>query len=144
MEEKTQQKRETWDWSKHRPNNMFNINTTPERNFFKWWCTFLKPFVPLTPKEIDVVAAYLKQRFELAKVISDPIVLDSQLMSTTTKDKVIEECNMTLQHYYVVMSSLRKSNVITEAGINPKLIPSIKKDDNGTFQLLINFNGVTI
>jgi hypothetical protein len=144
MEEKTQQKREAWDWSKHRPNNMFNINTTPERNFFKWWCTFLKPFVPLTPKEIDVVAAYLKQRFELAKVISDPIVLDSQLMSTTTKDKVIEECNMTLQHYYVVMSSLRKSNVITEAGINPKLIPSIKKDDNGTFQLLINFNGVTI
>lgn len=144
MEEKTQQKREAWDWSKHRPNNMFNINTTPERNFFKWWCTFLKPFVPLTPKEIDVVAAYLKQRFELAKVISDPVVLDSQLMSTTTKDKVIEECNMTLQHYYVVMSSLRKSNVITEAGINPKLIPSIKKDDNGTFQLLINFNGVTI
>jgi hypothetical protein len=144
MEENTQQKREAWDWSKHRPNNMFNINTTPERNFFKWWCTFLKPFVPLTPKEIDVVAAYLKQRFELAKVISDPVVLDSQLMSTTTKDKVIEECNMTLQHYYVVMSSLRKSNVITEAGINPKLIPSIKKDDNGTFQLLINFNGVTI
>ena len=144
MEDNTQQKKEAWDWYKQKPNNMFNINTTPERNFFKWWCTFLKPFVPLTPKEIDVVAAYLKQRFELAKVISDPVVLDSQLMSSTTKDKVIEECEMTLQHYYVVMSSLRKSNVITEAGINPKLIPSIKKDDNGTFQLLINFNGVTI
>ena len=137
METSNQPKKEAWDWAKHKPNNCLNIVTTPDKNFFKWWCTLLCPFVPLTPREIDVVAAYLGQRFELAKVISDPAILDSQLMSNDTKDKVIEECHITLQHYYVVMSTLRKKNVITESGINPRLIPNRKADDNGCFQLLI-------
>lgn len=135
--ETTQSKKEGWNWANHKPNNCLNIVPTPDKNFFKWWCTLLRPFVALTPREIDVMASFLKQRFELAEVISDPAILDSQLMSNDTKEKVIAECDITLQHFYVVMSNLRKNHVITDAGINPKLIPNLRKDDNGLFQLLI-------
>lgn len=135
--EAEEKKQESWDWLKHKPNNMLKVTCRPDMNFFKWWCTILHPFVPLTPKETDVVASYLRIRYKLAKVISDPSILDSQLMSKDTTDKVIEECGMTLQHYYVVMSGLRKKGVITSSGIHSRLIPNTRDIDNGYFQLLI-------
>ena len=92
----------------------------------------------LTEKEIEVISCFLKQRWELSKKISDPAILDSQVMSNDTKQKVIEECGMTLQHFYVVMSNLRKNKVIINNTINPRLIPS-RLDDSGVFQLLILF-----
>ena len=140
MDNTGQPKEKGWNWAEHKPNNMFSINATPEKNFFKWWWTILRPFVALTPKEIDVMAALLKQRFELAKIISDPVILDSQLMGNDTRNKVLEECKITLPYYHVIISSLKKRNVITETGINSRLIPNIRKDDNNCFQLLIQIS----
>jgi hypothetical protein len=114
------------------------------KDFFKWWCVFLRPFVSLTNREIDIVANLLEQRYKLSKVISDPAVLDSQLMSQNTINKVLEDCNITIQHLYVVMSNLRKKKVITDTGIDPRLIPTFRKDDNGLFQLLILFKGLSL
>lgn len=128
-----------WDWKKRIPNNMLVINAGPESGFFKWWCTYMTPMVKMTPKEIDVVSSFLKQRWELSKVITDPAVLDSQLMSNATIDKVIKECKITRSHFYVLMSNLRKNKVITPSGINPRLLPNIQKDSNGIFQFLILF-----
>ena len=122
-----------------KPNNIVTVPTTLDTDFFKWWCVFLRPFINLTNREIDVIASFLKQRWELSKVISDPIILDAMVMNDDTKKKVIDECNITLQHFYVVMSNLRKNKVITGNSINPRLIPNIRQDDNGTFQLLILF-----
>lgn len=121
-----------------KPNNVFDVATTL-KDFFKWWCVFLRPFVKLTDREIDVISSFLRERYELSKVISDPTVLDAQLMGPDTKNKVIKECNITLQHFYVVMSNLRKNNVITDTGINRRLIPNIRKNDDGTFRILIRF-----
>lgn len=86
-----------------------------------------------------MIASFLNQRWELSKNISDPAILDTLLMSEAVKSKVIQECNITQQHFYVVMSNLRKNKVITGNTINPRLIPNIRKDDNGCFQLLILF-----
>lgn len=122
-----------------KPNNIVTVPTALDTDFFKWWCVFLRPFINLTNREIDVIASFLKQRWELSKVISDPVILDAMVMNDDTKKKVIEECNITLQHFYVVMSNLRKNKVITGNSINPRLIPNIRQDDNGTFQLLILF-----
>ena len=122
-----------------KPNNIVTVPTTLDTDFFKWWCVFLRPFINLTNREIDVIASFLKQRWELSKYISDPTILDAMVMNDDTKKKVIEECNITLQHFYVVMSNLRKNKVITGNSINPRLIPNIRQDDNGTFQLLILF-----
>lgn len=126
-----------------KPNNIIRVPTSEDCSFFHWWCRTLRMFVKLTDREIDVVASFLKQRFELAKEISNPAIIDSQLMSNETKEKVIAECGMTLQHFYVVMSSLRKNKIIIDGKLNPRLVPNIRKDDNGTFQLLILFKEET-
>ena len=120
-----------------KPNNIIPINL--DGDFYKWWCIFLRPFVNLTNKEVDIVSCFLKQRYELSKIISDEAVLDSQLMSDRTKDIIIKECGVTKSHFYVIMSNLRKHGIISDKGINPRLVPNIRPDDNGVFQLLILF-----
>ncbi len=122
-----------------KPNNIVTVPTTLDTGFFKWWCVFLRPFVKLTDREIDVMSSFLKQRYELSKHITDPAILDEMVMSENTRKKVMEECKITLQHFYVVMSNLRKNKVITGNIINPRLIPNIRQDDNGFFQLLVLF-----
>ena len=122
-----------------KPNNVVTVPTTLGTDFFKWWCIFLRPFINLTNREIDVIASFLKQRWELSKHISDPAILDSMSMSDDIKKKVMDECNITLPHFYVVMSNLRKNNIIVHNSINPRLIPNIREDDNGCFQLLVLF-----
>jgi len=136
MEENVQPKKEAWDWAKHKPNNMFSITASSDMEFFKWWCTLIHPFVSFTPKEMDVISAFLKQYFELLKQVPIELV-NTMLMSKDTRDKVIADCGITLQHLYVIMGALRKKKVFSDSGINPKIIPNIRKNDNGTFQLLI-------
>ena len=122
-----------------KPNNVIPITVTMGLEFFKWWCLILKPFINLTNREREVIASFLNQRWELSKNISDPAILDTMVMSEATKNKVIAECNITQAHFYVVMSNLRKNKVIQNNVINPRLIPNIRKDDNGYFQLLVLF-----
>lgn len=120
----------------YKPNNAFTVPVANTLDFFKWWCVFLRPFIPLTERETDVVASLLRQRWELSKIIKDPSILDTMTMSGNTLDKVVEECKITKQHFYVVMSSLKKKGVIN-GHINPRLIPNLKKD--GVFKLTILF-----
>ena len=126
-------------WKDKKPNNMYTIPTSLENDFFKWWCIFLRPFVSLTDRETDVIACFLKYRWKLSRSISDPAILDSMLMSDDIRSKVIEECHITLPHFYVVMSTLRKKKVIEDNRIVSKLIPNIRMDDNGVFKMLILF-----
>jgi DNA-directed RNA polymerase subunit H (RpoH/RPB5) len=139
MEQTENQNKKTWDWKSRKPNNIIRIEAGPTTGFFKWWLIYMRPMVDLTNKEVDVVASFLKHRYEISKKVFDRAILDSQVMSNDTKRKVIEECGITQQHFYVVMSTLRRKNVITEFGINPKVIPNIREDDNGYFQFLLLF-----
>jgi hypothetical protein len=123
----------------HKPNNIIPIPFDEEIDFYKLWCIFLRPIVNLTNREIDVIAEFLRQRAELSKVISDPATLDTMLMTDTTKQKIINACHITQQHFYVVMNNLRKNKVIINGIINPKLIPNVREGDNGIFQLMILF-----
>lgn len=120
----------------YKPNNAFTVPVANILDFFKWWCVFLRPFIPLTERETDVVASLLRQRWELSKIIKDPSILDTMTMSGNTLDKVVEECKITKQHFYVVMSSLKKKGVIN-GHINPRLIPNLKEE--GVFKLTILF-----
>lgn len=124
----------------HKPNNVVTVPIQGDSSsFFRWWCVFLRPFINLTNREVDVVAEFLRQRYELSKSISDPAILDTMVMSDETKKKVISACNITQQHFYVVMSNLRKNQIIKGNTLNPRLIPNVRQDDNGVFQLLILF-----
>ena len=122
-----------------KPNNIVTVPASLDSSFFRWWCIFLRPFVNLTNREIDVMSSFLKHRWELSKDISNPAILDTMVMNDDTKKKVMKDCNITLAHFYVVMSNLRKNKVIVDDVINPRLIPNVRQDDNGVFQLLILF-----
>ena len=122
-----------------KPNNVIAVPTSYDGDFFRWWCIILRPFVKLSDKEIDVLACYLKHRLELSSQITNQALLDSVLMSNEVRNKIIEECKITLKYYYVVMHGFKKRGIIKGKAINPRLIPNVRPDDNGVFQLLILF-----
>lgn len=120
-------------------NNVIALSQTPlGKDFFKWWFIFLRPLHHLTDREIDIIAALTKYRYELSKKINDEELLDSVLMSEDIKKKIVEECGITAPHYQVILGKLRKSKVVIGNKINPKLIPNIR-DNEGSLQLLIVF-----
>lgn len=108
-------------------------------SFFRKWFEFLGPFHKLTAREMDVATAFVKQRYELGKVIKDPEILDREVMSDFTKRKVREECNITLPYFQVIMGKLRQSQIIVDGKLNPRFIPNIAEDAD-SFKLLLYFN----
>lgn len=122
-----------------RINNVITIPTSTEGKFFRYWLEFLRPFHKLTDREIDVTASFLKQRYELSKVVSDQEVLNKLIMSEDTKRKVREDCQISQAHFQVIMTKLKKSKIIDNGRINPKFIPKLDKDSNN-FQLLLHFD----
>ena len=121
-----------------KPDNIVRIPCSLNKSFFRLWFKFLEPFHKLTDREIDVITSFVKQRYELSKVIKDNDILDKVTMSEDTKRKVREECNITLPHFQVIMGKLRKNKVIVDGKINPIFIPNID-EETGTFQLLLLF-----
>ncbi len=120
-------------------NNVIKIPTSIQGKFFRYWLEFLRPFHKLTDRETDVMAAFLKQRYELSKVIKDQEVLNKYTMNEETKKKVREECGITQAHFQVIMTKLKKSKMIDNGRINQKFIPRVEEGANN-FQLLLSFD----
>lgn len=121
-----------------KPNNVIALKSSLSGRFFRIWLEFLRPFHKLTERETDVMAAFLKHRFELSKVVSDQEVLNKLTMSEDTKKKVREDCNISQAHFQVIMTKLKKSKMIDNGKINPRFIPRVAQDARG-FQLLLAF-----
>lgn len=107
--------------------------------FFRYWFEFLQPFHNLTEREMDVITSFVKQRYELSKVIKNNEILDKVTMSEDTKKKVREECDISLPHFQVIMGKLRKNKVIIDGMINPRYIPSVD-EENGSFKMMLLFD----
>lgn len=107
--------------------------------FFRYWFEFLTPFHNLTEREMDVITSFVKQRYELSKVIKDNEILNKVTMSEDTKKKVREECGISLPHFQVIMGKLRKNKVIIDGKINPRYIPSVD-EENGSFKMMLLFD----
>lgn len=122
-----------------KPNNVVRVPCSLSDSFFRYWFLFLAPFHQLTNREIDVITSFVKQRYELSKVITDNDVLDRVSLSEDTKKKVREECGLSLPHFQVILGKLRKSGMILENKINPRFIPNVIEKD-GYFQLLLLFD----
>ena len=121
-----------------KPNNVIALKSSLKGGFFRMWLEFLRPFHKLTERETDIMAAFLKQRYELSKVVSDQDILNKLTMSDDTKKKIREECNISQAHFQVIMTKLKKSKMIENGNINPRFIPRIKDETKG-FQLLLPF-----
>lgn len=120
-----------------KPNNVIRIPCSLD-NVFRYWLEFLVPFHKLTSRETDVATAFLKERYNLNKVILDKDLLDRTLMSEGSQRKLRQECGLTNQHFQVIKSKLKNKKFFINDKINPRLIPNIK--DEKLFQLLLVFD----
>lgn len=119
--------------------NVVRIPCKLDYSFFKMWFMFLQPFHHLTEREMEVATSFVKQRYELSKVVSNNDILDRLVMSEDTKRKVREECSITLPHFQVIMGKLRKNNIIVDGKLNPRYIPRVI-EENGSFKLMLLFD----
>jgi hypothetical protein len=115
---------------------VIQIPSSLEKNFFRYWLEFLRPVHNLTDREIDIAACFLKKRYELSKKISDSTLLDQILMNEDTKKQIRTECNISLQHFQIIIGKLRKNKIIVNNAINPRLIPKINEENNSVHLLL--------
>jgi len=123
-----------------RVNNVIRIPTSLSGRFFRIWIEFLTPLHSLTNREKDVLAAFLKARFELSSSITDEALLDKVLMSDDIKAKVKAECGVSDAFFQVIIGKLRKIGIIAEGKINPRFIPKNLSRDDSSFQLLLYFD----
>ena len=119
--------------------NVVRIPCKLDYSFFKMWFMFLQPFHHLTEREMEVATSFVKQRYELSKVVSDNDILDKLVMSEDIKRRVREECNITLPHFQVIMGKLRKNNIIIDGKLNPRYIPRVV-EESGSFKLMLLFD----
>lgn len=121
-------------------NNVVRVPCKLDGKFFKYWFDFLQPLHNLTEREKEVVACYIKKRYELSQSITDETILNKYLMSKDIEQQIKEECNLKTTHLQVVLTKLRKQGIITQDGaINPKYIPKVNPEKN-SFSLLIYFD----
>lgn len=113
------------------------LKMSPDGDFFRAWVDFLRPIHNLTNREMDVLAAFLKERYNLSKVVIDPDMLDNMLMYEATKRKIRLECGISTKYFQVVMSKFRRNGIIVNNKIFLNLIPSITEEGAG---LLVYFN----
>lgn len=121
-----------------KPNSVIALKGNLSGSFFRIWLEFLRPFHKLTERETDVMASFLKHRFELSRVVSDQGLLNSLTMSEDTKKKVRDDCNISQAHFQVIMTKLKKSKMIDNGNINPRFIPRVEHNAKN-FQLLLSF-----
>lgn len=123
-----------------RANNVIGIPSSLKGGFFRVWTEFLTPLHGLTNREKDVLAAFIKVRFELSSSISDPDLLDKIVMSDDVKAKVKDECKVSDAFFQVILGKLRKVGIITDGKISPKYIPKNLNKEDTSFQLLLYFD----
>lgn len=122
--------------------NVISISTPLDVSFFRAWLDFTAPLHSLTNKEKLVMAYYLKEHYDLNKVITDDAILAQVLASSATKQKIISACNFTASNLQVVLHKFKKHNLMTEGRIDPKLIPAISTEveESGEFRLMVRIS----
>ena len=119
-----------------KPTNILKIKSSGYDELFLNWFLILKPLHNLSNKECILASKLYKYRGELKEVILDKEILDTTILSDTYRKKIIEEMEITMIHLQVLLTSLRKKNVIIDNRLNPKFIPHIKDSE---LSLLIRF-----
>jgi hypothetical protein len=121
--------------------NVIPISTPLDVTFFRAWLDFTIPLHTLTNKERLVMAYYLKEHYELNKVVADDAILEQVLASISTKQKIMSACNLKASNLQVVLHKFKKLNLMVEGKINPKMIPAVtpEVEESGEFRLMIRF-----
>lgn len=118
--------------------SVIRIPVTKDSLYFKW-LYFIKPIHGLTLTEINIASCLLKHREKLKAIIHDQSILDRELLGNTVRDEILKETGVTLKHYRMIMTSLRKHQFIVDGRINPQYIPDVKENKND-FRVLLKFD----
>ena len=113
------------------------LKMSPDGDFFRYWVEFLRPLHELTKREMDVLAEFLKVRYNLSKEIINGDRLDRVLMSEETKREIRKTCGISAKHFQVIMSKFRKNGVIKDGKLHLNLIPTITDEGVG---LMVHFS----
>ena len=113
------------------------LRMSPDGDFFRYWVEFLRPLHELTKREMDVLAEFLKVRYNLSREIINTDRLDRVLMSEETKRDIRQTCGISAKHFQVIMSKFRKNGVIRDGKIHLNLIPTITDEGVG---LMVHFS----
>ena len=112
------------------------LKMSPDGDFFRYWVEFLRPLHELTKREMDVLAEFLKVRYNMSREIINTDRLDRVLMSEETKRDIRKTCGISAKHFQVIMSKFRKNGVIRDGKIHLNLIPTITEEGVG---LMVHF-----
>ena len=113
------------------------LKMSPDGDFFRYWVEFLRPLHELTKREMDVLAEFLKVRYNMSKEIINTDRLDRVLMSEEVKRDIRKTCGISAKHFQVIMSKFRKNGVIRDGKIHLNLIPTITDEGVG---LMVHFD----
>ena len=122
--------------------NVISVQTPLDVSFFSAWLDFTEPLHGLTKKEKLVMSYYLKEYYDLSKVITDDAILAQVLASQATKQKIMEACNLEVSNLRVILHKFKKNRAMVDGVIDPKLIPALNQEvkDSGEFRLMIRFS----
>ena len=121
---------------------MSNINVkrirTSKKEIFRYWLEFLKPYHRLRQKEIDALSLMLYYKYELARDVKNPKLVDKLLFATDTRNQIRQDIGgMSQKVFNNLLTSLRKKGVLMKGNIiNPVLVPNMTEDG---FKLIFNF-----
>ncbi len=111
------------------------IKMSPDGDFFRTYVDFLQPLHELTKREMDVLALYLQERYNLSKTIYDEENLNRRLMQDDIRVKVREAVGIKPRHLNVILSKFRKKGILIRFGpckqdekFDLNLIPHLDKN----------------
>lgn len=120
--------------------NVITVTTPLDVTFFNAWLDFTAPLHSLTKSERQVMSYFLKEHYELSKVISDDAILAQVLSSTQTKQKIMDALNLKAANLQIIIYKFKKLGLMIDGKIKPNLIPAIKEvEETGEFRLMVRF-----
>lgn len=127
------------------------VDYNEHEDFFDKWIEYLTPKHHLTKAEQKLLAACIRTRHELGKVITDDNILDETCLNETYRSKIKQDLKLSNQQFLNLIGRLKKLKIIIPRyapfsekvayyKINPNFIPPYV--DGEEFKMLILFKDV--
>jgi len=102
---------------------------TDVRNFFHHWIRFTEPFHGLGKTEKKVLAELLYYRYLLSQEVSSDRLLNKLLFDFDIKKKICQQIGIPNSRISLIISALRRDNIIIGKAINKRFIPDVNVGD---------------
>lgn len=112
-------------------------------NFFYHWVRFIEPFHGLGKTEKKVLAELLYYRYLLSQEVRHEKLLNKLLFDNDIREKICNHIDIPRTRLTLIISLLKKANIIEGNTINKNFVPDLSVGDNEfvlAFKFKINGN----